>query len=112
MEPASAASPIRTADFTLTGVLRTYVTAAPEVPTMATALLVPRMCAAGTCGRPSSRAGSMSSPPPPTTASIQPAAPAARHSTMSMVSDMSGMIATLRSDGRCVHYFPECLSRI
>lgn len=74
-EPARAATPIRTARRTSTGALRAYVTAAPDVPTMATALLVPRACAAGVPGgRPRRRAGRRSRPPPPTTASIQPAA--------------------------------------
>jgi hypothetical protein len=68
-DPASAASPMRTAVRTSTGALRAYVTAAPVVPTMATALLVPRACAAGVCdGSPSSSTGSSRSPPPPITA--------------------------------------------
>lgn len=97
VEPARAARPIRTASRTSTGVLRAYVTAAPAVPTIATALFVPSAYAAEVpAGSPSSMAGSRSSPPPPTTASIQPAARAAAQSTRSMVSDMSGMIATLR----------------
>src|SRR5206468_3560262 len=95
-EPARAARPMRTASRTSTGALRAYVTAAPDVPTMATALLVPRACAAEVPGgRPSSRTGSRRRPPPPTTASIQPAASAARHRTTTVVSDTSGMIATL-----------------
>lgn len=95
-DPASAASPMRTAVRTSTGALRAYVTAAPDVPTIATALLVPRAQAAGVFdGRPSRSAGSSRSPPPPTTASIQPAARAARQRTTIMVSDMSGMIGTL-----------------
>lgn len=54
-DPARAASPIRTAVRTSTGALRAYVTAAPVVPTAATALLVPSACAAGVPdGRPSS----------------------------------------------------------
>ncbi|CAM5639520.1 hypothetical protein SALBM217S_02250 [Streptomyces griseoloalbus] len=95
-DPARAASPIRTAVRTSTGALRAYVTAAPVVPTIATALLVPSACAAGVpAGRPSSRAGRSSSPPPPTTASIQPAASAATQSRTTVVSDMSGMAASL-----------------
>lgn len=97
MEPASAARPIRTASFTSTGALRRYVTAAPAVPTMATALLVPSTVAGWALGSPRSRAGRSSSPPPPTTASIQPAAAAATHRTMIMVVDMSGTDTTLWS---------------
>lgn len=94
-DPARAASPMRTAVFTSTGALRAYVTAAPVVPTVATALLVPSACAAGVfAGSTGSSTGSSRRPPPPTTASIQPAARAATQSRTITVSDMSGLIAT------------------
>lgn len=94
--PARAARPMRTARPTFTGALRAYVTAAPDVPTIATALLVPSAVAAGVpAGRPRRSTGSRRSPPPPTTASIQPVARAVRQRTATMVSGMSGMIMTL-----------------
>jgi hypothetical protein len=58
-------------------------------------------------GSPSSSTGSSRRPPPPTTASIRPAARAAAQSRTIMVSDVSGMIATLCEAAATPHSPPS-----
>ena len=73
------------------GILSAYVSELVAVPQNEEILFVPKITAGGVLlGRPISRAGNWISPPPPTTASTQPATKAARISAASDRAEMSG----------------------
>src|SRR5215207_989658 len=77
------------------------VTALVAVPNKEEILLVDRICAGDALGSPSSIAGNWINPPPPTTASTQPAENAATTSSTRVQREMSG---TAANEGRRVDH--------